>query len=475
MKRKLEGHGEPEELKRKRIPAGLTENVLEELEDDMKQLEAIIYKVSRLSGSLGDLEDRTVEAENEKMQTLLDSPYIHLARKLAGEYRNGSGIVGEIVSMSKDRVHDQMQAGMDSLLGDRAVSKNAPAAEKPAQKSKWPPPLPVIGDRVLREKVFTHKSDVVDNPRLTKEEILEHHNERLEFLGDAIINFIASLSVFDRFPTAPEGFLSSTRARIVKNENLWNYSEEYKLKNRLRLKLPNGTTLADHSKIISDLFEAYIGGLFLDKSQGPAVVQAWIKALIEPDLVAIEKEIKKPVIRDAKQELYGRIGSSRWPIEYVTIVQGSSTEPYTVQARIRGTVLGTGTDKNAKAAGLRAAMEALNNKQLMYKYERLRREGWHEKHPRNQATSQASKAKTSVATATIDNAKNVLYGLLGSETEKPIYASTSISDSHDPSAVRFKTVVYFQGKLLAEGSGPTKKASEGNAALNALAKHNKQN
>jgi dsRNA-specific ribonuclease len=234
--------------------------------------------------------------------------------------------------------------------------------------------------------------------------------------------------------------------------------------------LPNGTALAAHSKIISDLVEAYIGGLFLDKSQGPNVVREWLTSLLTPDLTGIERELKAPVFRDAKQELYGRIGSAKWPIEYVTVVQGSSTEPYTVEARIRGEVLGRGTDKNAKTAGLRAAMVALDNQQLLDKYERLRREGWHDREPEKRLPEGAAKERAALATATTENAKNILYGLIGSEDTKPVYSSVEISSSHDANAIRFKTAVYFQGKLLAEGLGTTKKLSEGAAALNALAK-----
>jgi len=105
------------------------------------------------------------------------------------------------------------------------------------------------------------------------------HNERLEFLGDAILNFIAGEALFERFPQAREGQLSRLRARLVKGETLARLARGFDLGEYLRLgsgELKSGGFRRE--SILADALEALIGAIYLDADMQTARerVLAWL-------------------------------------------------------------------------------------------------------------------------------------------------------------------------------------------------------
>lgn len=113
------------------------------------------------------------------------------------------------------------------------------------------------GDISLYEAAFTHRSASYTLPNGQNV-----NNERLEFLGDAVIETILSEYLFERFPDADEGTLTKMRARVVSREDL----------NKLALKLNIGAMLINYvpnngnvKNIYGDAIEAFVGALFLDK------------------------------------------------------------------------------------------------------------------------------------------------------------------------------------------------------------------
>lgn len=91
------------------------------------------------------------------------------------------------------------------------------------------------------------------------------HNERLEFLGDSIVNFVVAEALFQRFPLAREGDMSRMRARLVKGETLAEIAREFGFGECLRLgpgELKSGGHRRD--SILADALEAVIGALYLD-------------------------------------------------------------------------------------------------------------------------------------------------------------------------------------------------------------------
>lgn len=114
---------------------------------------------------------------------------------------------------------------------------------------------------------------------LTHRSFAGRNNERLEFLGDAILNFVAGEALFERFPQAREGQLSRLRARLVKGETLAVLARGFELGEYLRLgsgELKSGGFRRE--SILADALEALIGAIYLDAGMDAARerVLAWL-------------------------------------------------------------------------------------------------------------------------------------------------------------------------------------------------------
>src|SRR5690606_40196598 len=91
------------------------------------------------------------------------------------------------------------------------------------------------------------------------------HNERMEFLGDGVLNFVVASLLFDRFPGTDEGDLSRMRANLVRQATLAEIATRLGLSDQLRLgegELKSGGS--GRPSILSDAFEAILGAIYLD-------------------------------------------------------------------------------------------------------------------------------------------------------------------------------------------------------------------
>ncbi len=127
-------------------------------------------------------------------------------------------------------------------------------------------------DEALFELALTHRSCGKKN------------NERLEFLGDSILNFVIADDLFERFPKAKEGELSRLRARMVKGVTLSEVARELGLGDYLRLgsgELKSGGYRRD--SILADAVEAIIGAIYLDSDMDTArgFILSWFKDRLE--------------------------------------------------------------------------------------------------------------------------------------------------------------------------------------------------
>jgi ribonuclease-3 len=142
----------------------------------------------------------------------------------------------------------------------------------------------VYEDESLLELALTHRS------------CGKRNNERLEFLGDSILNFIIAADLFDRFPSAKEGQLSRLRAAMVKGETLAEIARELDLGQYLRLgsgELKSGGFRRD--SILADTVEAIIGAIYMDAGLESArfyVLKWFEKRLTELDLDGSIKDSK---------------------------------------------------------------------------------------------------------------------------------------------------------------------------------------
>ena len=132
------------------------------------------------------------------------------------------------------------------------------------------------------------------------------HNERLEYLGDSILNCVIARQLFDRFPMLPEGDLSRLRANLVRQDSLHRLAVSLALGNHLRLgegELKSGGS--QRPSILADALEALFGALWLDA--GFDVASAAIVRLYDGMLAAINpgQPIKDPKTR-LQELLQGR-------------------------------------------------------------------------------------------------------------------------------------------------------------------------
>ncbi|WP_161866588.1 MULTISPECIES: ribonuclease III [Pseudomonas] len=119
--------------------------------------------------------------------------------------------------------------------------------------------------RLERKLGYSFKDQDLMILALTHRSFAGRNNERLEFLGDAILNFVAGEALFERFPQAREGQLSRLRARLVKGETLAVLARGFELGEYLRLgsgELKSGGFRRE--SILADALEALIGAIYLD-------------------------------------------------------------------------------------------------------------------------------------------------------------------------------------------------------------------
>ncbi len=150
-----------------------------------------------------------------------------------------------------------------------------------------------IGNTGLLLRAVTHRSYINEHPDAVED------NERLEFLGDAALDFITAAWLYNRFPEMDEGELTRLRAALVRTEQLAEFARQIGLGQVLRL----GRGLEDsggraQSTLLCDAFEAVVGALYLD-----AGVQA-VMDFMEPRLErAIETILREERYLDPRSQL----------------------------------------------------------------------------------------------------------------------------------------------------------------------------
>jgi ribonuclease III len=149
-------------------------------------------------------------------------------------------------------------------------------------------------DKSLLSRALTHRSYLNDNPDLPYLD-----NERLEFLGDAILDFIAAEFLYQRFPEMSEGELTSLRAALVKGETLARFAADMGLPPFLLMSRGEESARGrERAPLLAGAFEALIGALYLD--QGLQAVRPFILRFLlnEADRVHHQR-----LDRDAKSML----------------------------------------------------------------------------------------------------------------------------------------------------------------------------
>jgi ribonuclease-3 len=148
-----------------------------------------------------------------------------------------------------------------------------------------------FNDINLLKKAFTHRSYINEHAGLGLE-----HNERLEFLGDAVLELAITHDLFEMFPEKPEGELTALRAALVNTNSLGESAEKLGMNDFLLLSKGESKDAGKaRLYILADTFEALIGSIYLDQDYAAA-----FKFIKETIFIKIDEIIKNKLWQDAK-------------------------------------------------------------------------------------------------------------------------------------------------------------------------------
>lgn len=208
-------------------------------------------------------------------------------------------------------------------------------------------------DYSLLTRALTHRSYVNEHPDTVLED-----NERLEFLGDAVLDFIVGEYLYHRFPEVDEGELTSLRAALVRSQTLASFARQLDLGRYLRLGYGEAESGGrDRTPILCATFEAVVGALYLD--QGLKPVEQLTERLIEP---ALEKIRAQALHKDAKSEfqMWAQAQFNITPRYRVLHTEGPDhAKVFTLAVLVGEKVWGEGTGTSKQLAAQAAAREAL--------------------------------------------------------------------------------------------------------------------
>ncbi|VUC23366.1 unnamed protein product [Clonostachys rosea] len=251
------------------------------------------------------------------------------------------------------------------------------------------PTLPRINDPRVESQSFRHPGMV----NISKGEL---SYERLEWLGDAYLEAIASNLIYQSFPNLPVGKCSQIREQLIRNVNLAEYFRSYNLMQRAQIPFsvqsntqPGKGRSADKDmiKVQADMFEAYVAAIIVTNPQdGVMQASSWLRGLFSrtiKDQIAKSENAEPPITTEPKQKLAQLIGAKGVEIRYEDMPTQKKHKQLNIPIFAIGVyltgwgeqhkLLGIGTATGKKEAGNKAAMVALENRKLMKVYEQKKK------------------------------------------------------------------------------------------------------
>lgn len=216
-----------------------------------------------------------------------------------------------------------------------------------------------FNDKNLLRQAFTHRSYINENKHTTQE-----HNERLEFLGDAVLELATTSFLFKKYPKRNEGELTSFRAALVNTNTLSEVASKLGFNDFLLLsKGESKDTGRARQYILADTFEAVIGAIYIDQGYDAAF------AFIETNLLGLTEDIvktgswidAKSFFQEKSQEIL-----STTPLYETIQEEGPDHNKYfTVAVKIKDETIATGKGKSKQEAEQEAARNALAKKEWL--------------------------------------------------------------------------------------------------------------
>lgn len=208
-------------------------------------------------------------------------------------------------------------------------------------------------DRNLALQSLTHRSYINEQPNDALSD-----NERLEFLGDAVLDFLVGDMLFHRFPAEPEGYLTRLRAALVKTEALAELAQRIQLGQALRV--GRGEEMSGGRDRLNNLcagFEAVVGALYLD--QGLDAVRKFTTPLLEESLQQVLAESSDKDARSLLQEWSQSQRSLTPAYRTVDAFGPDHAKEFVVEVWIGERLAGRGVGRSKQAAAQDAAQDAL--------------------------------------------------------------------------------------------------------------------
>ncbi|MEQ2526453.1 ribonuclease III [Bacillaceae bacterium CLA-AA-H227] len=211
--------------------------------------------------------------------------------------------------------------------------------------------VPFSNEKLLIQ-AFTHSSYVNEHRKKPYDD-----NERLEFLGDAVLELTVSQFLYKKYPTMTEGELTKLRAAVVCEPSLVAFANELTFGEYVLLgkgeEMTGGRT---RPALLADVFEAFIGALFLDK--GIETVVRFLEKVIFPKIDAgafshvmdFKSQLQEHVQRDGSGVIEYKVLQEKGP---------AHNREFISQVSLNGTEVGVGTGKSKKEAEQHAAQMAL--------------------------------------------------------------------------------------------------------------------
>lgn len=207
-------------------------------------------------------------------------------------------------------------------------------------------------DRQLLLTALTHASYANEHP-----EDPTDTNERLEFLGDAVLGAVVADALYERFPSVQEGRLTEWRAQLVCGPTLARVSERLELGAALRLgRGEERTGGREREGNLERVYEATVGAVYLDA--GLEAARAFVARTLGDEFDALERD---PDVLNPKGALQQLAQTTERRPEYVLIDQSGPEHDrsFTVEVRLGREVLGTGNGSSKQQAEKEAARQAL--------------------------------------------------------------------------------------------------------------------
>ncbi len=211
-----------------------------------------------------------------------------------------------------------------------------------------------VADLDLYRQALRHRSAL----RGQKDSHL-YSNERLEFLGDAVLGLVVGAHLYRAFPDGDEGVLSRLRARLVSGTALAARADDIGLGSLLQMSAEMRQQGGErHATLLADAFEAVIGALYLDLGLDAAAAFVHHAAIDGHDLgtMAVETDNYKSALLEHAQ-------GAGWPQPAYAVVGetgASHARTFTIEVALRGQVYGSGQASSKKQAEQLAAREALS-------------------------------------------------------------------------------------------------------------------